>query len=263
MKQDVKIVYLDIETAPLEVYAWGLWDVNVAVNQIKTESSILSMAWLWEGEKYVYYSDTRDAKDGPRNDRVLVAKLWHVLDEADIVVTQNGKKFDVKRLNARFIAYGLTPPSSFRHIDTKEVAKQVFAFTSNRLEWLAKHIAGSHKMKHGKFPGFELWKEIVEKNNPAAWAEMEKYNRQDVKALRALYLKLRPWIKNHPNMGQYSKGDLTICPKCGSSHLQARGFTYTITGKYQRLQCQACGGWARCNTNLLTSTKRKALIKGD
>lgn len=254
------ITYLDIETSPLMVYTWGLWDQNVGLNQIIKPWGLMSVAWMFEGGS-MRYADNRDAKD-PRDDRELLVLLWDVLDGTDILVTQNGIHFDARRINARFIELGMKPPSSYRHVDTKVEAKKVAAFVSNKLEWLAKAVAGTTKEKHKNFPGFELWTEALG-GNLKAWKEMEKYNKQDVRALRAVYLKLRPWMKGHPNRGQYSSEELPICTKCGSDQMHARGYAFTAAGKYQRYNCRDCGGWSRGAKNLLTPAKRKVLLRGD
>ena len=81
---------LDVETAPLEVYSWGIWDVNVALNQIITEWSLLSFAAKRIDQKNVLYLDNRGQKD-TRDDRGLMLSLWSVLNDADIVIAQNGK----------------------------------------------------------------------------------------------------------------------------------------------------------------------------
>jgi hypothetical protein len=83
------------------------------------------------------------------------------------------------------------------------------------------------------------------KDNPAAWAELKKYNIQDVRATEKLYLKQRPWIESHPNMGTYNlRGDVQ-CPKCGGFKVTAQGIRVLQAGVYQRYQCQGCGGWSR------------------
>jgi hypothetical protein len=256
-----RIVYLDIETAPIVSYTWGIWDQNVGLNQIIEPWTILSCAWMFEGGK-MEYADTRAAKGGPRDDLGLIIQIHNMLSEADICVTQNGIHFDIRRLQARFAELGLPPIPGLRHVDTKVEAKKVFAFVSNKLEWLAEAVGGTKKEKHKKFPGFDLWAEVL-KGNVEAWNEMEKYNKQDVKALRKVYLAIRPWMKNHPNAGQYRTDDLRVCPKCGSKHLNARGYSFTTAGKYQRFQCQGCYGWSRGSENLLSPAKRKTLLKGD
>lgn len=255
----MKILTADIETAPLESYTWGLFDQNVGLEQIKTEWSILSYAAKWLDKKKVIYADTggRGAAE-VRDDKVLMDGLWELLDEADIVVAQNGKSFDLKKINARLIEHGYGPYSPIRVVDTLQVAKRHFGFTSNRLGWMSKHLTSAKKDEHKLFPGFELWAECL-KDNPKAWREMRKYNIQDVLATEELYLKQRPWIDGHPNMGAY-KHTGEACPKCGSHKLQRRGLAVTQQGQYHRIQCQACGGWSRSKQQILTAQERKSLL---
>ena len=251
-----RILTLDIETAPLKVHAWGLWDQQTGVKQIDTEWSILAVCAKFLDEKFVEYVDCRGA---PRDDKLLLKLVWDLLDRADIVVTQNGLGFDIKKLNARFIMEGFAPPSPCRHIDTKLVAKKHFGFTSNRLEWMGKHVAKLAKDEHRKFPGFDLWVECL-RDNMAAWKEMEKYNRQDVLATEALYLKMRPWIEGHPNVKAYSADSTVGCPKCGSPHLEKRGFATTQYGRYQRYCCIDCGGWSRDSRTSMEPAKKRSLL---
>ncbi len=254
------ILVCDIETAPLESYTWGIWEQNVSLEQIKTEWSILSYAAKWVGKKQIIYQDTSGRGPGKvRDDKWLVKSIWTLLDEADLVVAQNGVRFDIKKINARLIAHGFGPYSPVRVIDTLSVAKKHFGFTSNKLEWMSKYLTDSPKSKHKKFPGFELWLECL-KDNPAAWAEMKKYNIQDVVATEKLYLKQRPWIANHPNLGTYSDRAEASCPKCDSTHLQARGYSILQQGKYHRYHCQECGGWSRGKEMLLPLTTRRAKL---
>lgn len=240
-----KILTLDIETAPLESYTWGIWEQNVGLDMIKTEWSILSYAAKWLDKKTVMYADTGGRGVAKvRDDKKLVGEIWKLLDDADIVVAQNGARFDLKKINARLIVHGFGPYSPVRVVDTLSVAKKHFGFTSNKLEWQSKYLTDSPKSKHRKFPGFELWSEVL-KDNPQAWREMEKYNKQDVISTEKLYLKQRPWIANHPNVGTYNLRADVECPKCGSNHLQARGRAVLQAGVYWRYQCQTCGGWSR------------------
>jgi predicted RNA-binding Zn-ribbon protein involved in translation (DUF1610 family) len=157
------------------------------------------------------------------------------------------------------LMHGLPPYSPVRVIDTLEVSKRHFAFTSNKLAWLSKYLTDTPKSEHRKFPGFDLWSEVM-KDNPKAWAEMKKYNIQDVIATEELYVKLRPWISNHPNLGAYSAGEEPRCPACGNTHLQARGVTVTQQGKYARYHCQDCGKWSRGKVMLLPLSKRRSML---
>lgn len=254
------IVTLDIETAPLESYHWGIWEQNIGINQINAEWTILSFSAKWLGEKSVEYMDTGGRGKGKvRDDLVLLQRLWVILNEADIVVAQNGKAFDIKKINTRLLLSGFKPYSPIKVVDTKLVAKKHFSFTSNRLDWMSEHLTQTKKETHKLFPGFELWEECL-KDNPKAWAEMKRYNIIDTVATEELYLKLRPWIDMHPNVKIYSEMEEMGCPKCGSNNIQKRGKSYTQTGEYHRFQCTDCGGWARSRYTTNTTEKRKSLL---
>jgi hypothetical protein len=260
MTSAAKILTLDIETAPFESLTWGIWDQNIGLNQIQKETSILSFAAKWLDSKSVIYMDTGGR--GPkktRDDRALLAELWTLLNEADIVVAQNGAAFDIKRINARMVASGMPPYSPIRIIDTKLVAKKHFAFSSNRLEWLARYLAGSDKYKHSKYEGMELWIECL-KDNPDAWREMKKYNIIDTKLCEKVYIALRPWMDQHPNLGAYTLAPDAACPKCGSSRVEARGTRALQQGMYTRYFCQGCRGWSRGKIMLLPAAKRKGML---
>lgn len=260
MMSEPTIICLDVETAPFEVWSWGLWDVNVGLDQIKTEWSLLAFCAKWVGSKKMVYMDTggRGAKK-VRDDSALLDALWEILDEADIVVAQNGKRFDLKKINARMIMAGMKPYSPVRVIDTMLEAKKHFDFSSNKLAWLSKYLTDTPKSEHKSFPGFELWRECLA-DNPRAWAEMRRYNIQDVASTEKLYFTLRPWISSHPSMAVYRGGEQVSCPKCDSISLEKRGTVATQTGLFQRFRCNACGGWSRAKATQSTPSKRKSLL---
>lgn len=253
-----KVLILDIETAPMLGYVWSLWENNVALNQLHTDWYILSWSakWLGAQEDDVMYLDQRNAKNIEDDSKILKV-IWDLLDEADIILTQNGKKFDEKKLNSRFIQHGFPPPSSYRHIDTVQIAKSKFGFTSNKLEYMTDKLCTKYKKsKHAKFSGFELWKQCLA-GNIEAWQEMEEYNKYDVLSLEELYLKLAPWDKSI-NLNVYSSDYIHRCT-CGSSELRPAGFHYTNRGKYKKSVCTTCGKEHRDTENLLSKDKRKSL----
>lgn len=257
-KQDgPRILFLDIETSPILANVWSIWEQNVGLNQIQRDWFILSWAAKWEHEDKMMYQDQRKARN-IEDDSKLLKGIWNLLDECDIVVTQNGKAFDIKKLNARFVLNGMKPPSSFKHIDTKQIASQNFGFTSNKLEYLSNKLNKKYKkLNHGKFGGMVLWTECL-KGNLQAWKEMEKYNKYDVLSLQELYNTLLPWAKNTPNFNVYHNEYHHICP-CGSKDLKRYGFAFTATGKFQRFVCKACGRESRDSKNMLEKEKRDSL----
>lgn len=257
-----KIGLIDIETAPIEGYVWGLFDQNVGLNQIKTEWTLLSFCFkpLYGGKNTIVYKDNSKAAN-PRDDLQLLKDLWVILDTYDFLIAQNGKRFDMRKIRARMIMENFPVPSPCKVIDTMLMARQVAAFTSNKLEWLADKLSPEKKSRHKKFPGFELWSECL-KGNPAAWKEMRAYNIPDVTSMEHVYLRLRPWVEGHPNVAVYTDSTELACNRCGSTDMVKRGYAYTQVGQYHRYRCGGCGGWSKSRYTLNSTDKRKALVLG-
>lgn len=242
MKQP-KICLLDIETSPVTGYVWRTYQDNVL--KILEPSKILSVAWKYLGEPDTICRtliDYKGYKKGIIDDEKLIKEVWKVLDDADIVITHHGDRFDLPKLNARFVYYGLTAPSSYRSIDTKKVASKYFKFDSNSLNNIAGLLGVGKKEETG---GFDLWVRCIA-GEKDAWETMRSYNIGDVVLLEQVYLRLRPFQANHPNLSLLageSVGEET-CPTCQSTSVIKRGFAVTRTGKKQRYQCTSCGSWS-------------------
>lgn len=252
-----RVLFLDIETAPIIAYVWGLWENNVGLNQIRTDWYVLSWAAKWLDSNEVMQMDMR--RDPASNDDSKILKrMWKLLDEADIVVTQNGRAFDVKKLNARFLEHGFKPYSPFKQIDTKLIAKKYFGFPSNKLEYMAKKLnLKNQKLTKREFNGFELWVGCLA-GKRAAWNEMRDYNIQDVVVLEELWQRMEPWA-NSINFSLWSPSEPHIC-SCGSRELQCRGYAYTSAGRFHRYQCKKCGTWSRGKRNLLSKEEKAELV---
>jgi hypothetical protein len=255
----VKVLLFDIETAPMEAFIWSTGEQYIGHDQIKEDWSVLAWCAKWHGSKELIYEDNRNSKN-IRDDKRLLKNMWKLLDEADAVITQNGRSFDAKKLNARFEIFKMGPPSSYKHEDTKVIAKKHFGFSSYSLEYMAKVLNLPHqKLKHKKYPGRELWLQCLERNI-SAWNEMERYNKHDVLTLEDLYERVAPWGGSlNPNL--YTENSPTKC-FCGSSNFEKRGFFYSPTGKFQRYKCKSCGAETRSKINLFTQEKRLALKAG-
>lgn len=256
-----KILIFDIETAPLVSYTWGTHDQNISLNQIKQDWYILAWAakWLGDPASKTMYMDNKNHKF-PENDIALIEGLAKLLEEADIVITQNGDKFDIKKLNARAAIHGLPPIKACRSTDTLKESRKVFAFTSHKLEYMTEKLNKKYKkLKHEKYPGFELWKAIMN-GDKKAWDEMKKYCIHDVLATEELYQNIQGWIKTQ-NMAAYTDDNVVRCT-CGSANVYKKGFVYTDGGKYQGYKCKDCGKRPKGRFNMLSYEKKQSLLKG-
>lgn len=250
----MKLLMLDVETAPNLAFVWGLYDQTVGINQIEQAGYILSWAAKWHGKRELMYNSIHQSSPVE-----MLAEVHALLDEADAIIHFNGAKFDIPTLNREFVMHGLTPPSPAHQIDLYRVVKKAFKFPSNKLDYVAGELGLGHKTRH---KGMELWKGCMA-GDEASWKTMETYNKQDVRLLDRLYERLLPWISNHPNEALYLNSETgpvrPTCPNCGSSKVQSRGMATTRTGTYKRFQCQ-CGKWLRGRMTQVTKEARDNVL---
>lgn len=226
-----KILLLDIETSPNTAHVWGIWQQNIAINQLLESSQILCFAAKWLGEKDIVFKSIKNSSY-----KAMLKSIWKLLDEADAVVHYNGSRFDIPSLNKAFLLEGMFPPSPVIEMDLLKVARNRFRFVSNKLDYIAQSLGLGKKEKH---EGHELWIKCMAKD-PVAWQTMEKYNKQDVVLLEKVYHKFLPWIRTGINLSMYSRTG-QCCPNCGSTSFQSKGYRTTRTTKYQRFVCNDCG----------------------
>ena len=254
-----KVLTLDVELSPTQFYGWGMFNQFFGLNQIVDEWFLLSYSAKWLHEENVMYKDMR-GKVATGDDTELLQDLYELLDEADIVVGQNHRKFDLKKINARLLMKGFDKPySPVKTEDTLDIAKRKFGFTSNKLEWMTEHLnVEFKKLKHGNYAGFELWKACMNEDIKA-WDEMKEYNIYDSLSTEELWLKLRAWDDKSVNFALYLDDTHMRC-SCGSTGLKEAGFAYTALSKFQQYQCEDCGSFLRGRTNLFSKDKRTNLL---
>lgn len=228
---DQKILLLDIETKPAQAYVWRAYgEQNIGTEQIIDAGGIICVGAKWLGEK-----DTYLFSDWEHGHTDMLHGIHDMMSYADAVITYNGDRFDLPKLQGEFLLAGLGPTPPCTSIDVIKAVRK-FGFFQNKLAFIGPLLAQGSKVETG---GFKLWTDVMS-GDEKAQAKMAKYCVQDVKLLEKLYLKVRPFIRNHPHLGKVKKNE---CPACGSVEVQSRGTRRTRAYKIQRLQCQACGSW--------------------
>lgn len=256
MKSRPRILFADIETLPLKTLAWQLKNYGYTpVNMIIEDWRIASFAAKWAGSTKVHQFDIRKGISD-KNESILLKRAKKLLDRADIVVTQNGKKFDVPMLLARMAFYRIHPFSSFEQIDVMKESKKHFRLPSYSLEYVTSRFCKKYKkLKHNKFPGIELWLACMA-NVKAAWKEMAKYNIHDILSMEEWFGILAPYI--NLNFNKYRGVKDAQCP-CGSADFKKNGYSYRQEGKFQRFTCKKCGSELRLSKNLNVSPYRRVV----
>jgi DNA polymerase elongation subunit (family B) len=226
------ILLYDLEITPILGWTYDMWDARVI--KVEQEPYIMSVSWKWLDSKGIQnYNIELDS-----DDYFLVERLWQLMDKADIVVAHNAKKFDNRVSAARFMMHGFLPPSPYKTVDTLLAARRFFKFPSNGLNDMCHRLGLGEKPKttHAS-----LWHDCIN-GDEKAWGKMVKYNNNDVVLLEKLYLRLLPYITNHPNVSVNKEDG---CPRCGSANLEYRGYYTTNVSSYHRLMCKHCGAWSR------------------
>lgn len=250
MSKSPKIVLLDVETMPLVAATFSLYPESIQHEAILSDQSIICFCWKILEQKAIYASsildDPKTFKRDVNDDLVVVSKIREVLEDADIVIGHNLKKFDYRKINARLIYHSLEPlPSGIQMLDTLTVARKVAAFTSNRLDYLGQHLTGTGKTPTSK----GLWLRVL-KGEKKAVEEMISYCKNDVQILEDVYLRLRPYITTgHPHVGAMDGGHKDeTCPKCGGEKLVQNKIRYSAAGvKKVQKQCSDCHAYTTFN----------------
>jgi hypothetical protein len=225
-----KILVVDIETLAGKSYFWKLYDETMGVNQVIEWPRILCWGAQWLGSGTVMQGDERNGR------KAMLNELAQFIDAADAVISYNGDKFDLPKINGELLLNGLDPLPPVTSIDLLKTVRKL-GLASNRLEAFAIMAKIGRKIANAGFP---LWR-ACDEGDASAWTKMLRYNAGDVRLTGRAYKLLRPFIRNHPYLGGTVSRD--GCPRCSGTRSQARGTRRTRSYIIQRLQCLGCGGW--------------------
>ena len=128
---------------------------------------------------------------GPGGERAQLAELTKIFDDASLVVTYNGRTFDVPLMDMRWAFHRTsTPTADMPHLDMLPPARRLWGSTPERscsLSSLERAVLGFHRL--ADVPGFEIpgrYFQFVRTNDARAIAAVLDHNRHDVISLAAL-----------------------------------------------------------------------------
>jgi len=236
-----KILIYDIETSHSVVATFSLFKPIIPIDNILQDWFMICAAWKWHGKDKIYgtslLGDKARYKKCHTDDYHVVKSLHKVLSEADAIVAHNGDRFDIKKFNARAIKHGLKPIPPPVQIDTLKIARNEFAFTSNKLDYLGEFLGVGRKIHTNN----QLWLDCLAGKRSAV-REMFLYNKQDVVLLEKVYDILAPFAKTSKlNRNLFTQE--VVCTNCGGHNLHKRGERRTLTRVFKRYQCVDCGKW--------------------
>lgn len=234
--RDINILTIDLERLPGTGYWWDAWGTNITPDKLITPPRTGMFCAKWLGQKDVITVDERDGH------QAMIEQAWDLLTAADIVITYNGEKADIKWLGEHFEDYRLGPAAPFKSVDLIKTNRKRFDLPYRRLDYLAGRYMGEAKHQ----TDFSLWIGCLE-NDPASWEKMRAYCAQDVRLTERLYLRLLPWLVDQPHIGVLSgvRAEWT-CPRCGSDKIvKHEKVANAFVRQYSLYRCSNCLGWLR------------------
>lgn len=245
--RNAKILVIDIERLPGLAEAWDQKTRYIPITRFHTLPSLLCWGAKWYGSRTVEF-------ESAWNDKArMVERSWQLYNEADIVVTYNGKRFDNKHLKSEWLKAGLAPPKPWKDVDLFQINASTFGFESKSLNHLC-NVLGLDT-KSGHYDSETAFAAML--GDEHAQRRMKRYNLGDVKITEQAYDRLRGWMPQHPHIGQVAENEKR-CNQCGSDNLVQDGTTPAVVLNYPIYRCTDCGGLVKS----LRHHSRRAYTRG-
>ena len=234
------LLFWDIETRPMQAWIWKLGKQYITHEQVAEESKVISIQWMFEGDKKVSYLTWDDKQD----DKKMLREFLKAIADAKVAVSQNGKQFDHKVLNWRLNVHKLPPMPRMVIFDTLTLSRAAFRAPSHKLDYRSKIYGLGGKIKMA----LHNWIDVIA-GQKSALSKMAKYGCKDVEDLRNIFWRELPYYKSlpaelnllvNPPQPKPEKVARPFCPMCAKKH-QARFNVMPLKKKTALfLRCKNC-----------------------
>jgi hypothetical protein len=226
-----RTLYFDIETMPCVGVFWRPgYNITVHPEAILRPSWASLIQYKWKDDKEVKVIKLTKQELIEGNDKSLWERFIPIYNSADLVVTQNGKRFDVPWLKYRAMIHGLTPVKPLKQVDTKVEWAREFASPSNKLDYMGKVLGFGGK----DVMNFNDWLELM-KGNMVYYRKMIHYGAKDVILLQQVHKRSFDYL---PSPAIVKAG---TCPGCLSKKVVKNGTRRFANGWKQHQMCKGCG----------------------
>lgn len=247
LTKKIKVLVYDLEVSPLLIWAYGTYDTNALKVEKQSHIFCFSYGWLdvenpevMKVKCVAQYDFPARFKADSYDDYDVVKSLYSLMEQADITLGYNVDGFDDKVSTTRFLYYNFKALSPHKSIDPLKTARSKFKLPNNKLNTVAQYFGLGEKttVTHS-----DLWYDCL-LGSKKAWRDMKTYCNQDVVLVKDVYMKLRPYVRAHPNLATMSQRP-DVCPTCLGTKFFSNGLRTTQTMTYRRFVCANCGATAR------------------
>ncbi len=181
MDMAVKVAILDIETSSLEA------DAGIVVG-----------AGLTSENGTAEYFQTR----GTAEEKDALLRLTKRLQDYEIIVTWNGRSFDIPFLTTRLLKHNMDPRlvTGKRHIDLNEVVKSRLRLTFTYLDHVCDFFGIAKKRSPMGMDVPQLYVRAMEDDRKAL-ETIKEHCLDDLQATRKVYLRLKPLLEGYLQYG--------------------------------------------------------------
>ena len=102
----------------MKAYVWKRWKENISLDQTISDWFCLAWSAKWLYKDEILGSVLTPEEIEKEDDSRIMGELWNLMNEADVVVTHNGNKFDIPRINSRFLINDFPPYTPVFSVDT-------------------------------------------------------------------------------------------------------------------------------------------------
>jgi hypothetical protein len=263
-----RVLTIDIETQRAIVETWQTYKPFITIDNIIVDARVLCFAAKWRGkDKIIFKSCWKDpvtvhgeVPDVAAEYFKMMQSAWELLDQADILVTYNGDRFDWQWLEREFTRLGLGKPLPYKSCDLMKVNKKWFRAgqLSMKLDWSLRKMLGTQKVPHG---GVDLWHDIrygTPTEHRSACKTMREYNIGDTVKTADLFETWLPYTGLNMALFGSSDDGLLHCTKCDSTKVRKEHGKFHRTNgyAYQLYRCDVCGAASRGKRYKITTELR-------
>ena len=227
-----RVVFFDIETTGLSGGAGTL--------------AFLAGCGWFEGEDFRV---RQFFLSGPADERPMLDALAEIFAGASLLVTYNGRAFDVPVMEMRWAFHRLAPPTDdLPHFDMLAPARRLWGEGDCTLSALERSLAGVHRL--GDVPGFEIptrYFQFLRTGDAGAVEGVLAHNRHDLASLAVITSHALGLARGGPDACQSAEEQLGLArlyERADDEHRAARAYELASSADDRGIRRQALAGLA-------------------
>lgn len=178
IRTGASILYIDLEVSKSLVLNYGLKVPSKYISPKNLLKPYFIICWAasYMHSDVVFKGCTKVSEAQDWTDKRIMPHLHALMSSADAIAGHNVDAFDLKKANTRFRKAGLMPLTWVKSYDTLKIARKVYAWESNTLDYIETELGFEGKEKVTD----EDWTRIVTNPDKATLDKILHYNVGDV-----------------------------------------------------------------------------------